>query len=194
MNFRFSPEDDAFRAEIRAFLEAEWPGGTGDASVDSDEEYEVERAFERKLAERGWLTMAWPEEYGGTGATNVRQAIMKEECTYFRAPYGGGPGAQATGLVGPTLMVHGTDEQKRRFLPPIARGEHYWCQGFSRAGRRLRPRVAADARRARRRRLRDQRPEDLDLGRAVRRLDAPARAHRPRRAEAQGHHLLPRST
>jgi alkylation response protein AidB-like acyl-CoA dehydrogenase len=131
MEFRFSPEDDAFRAEIRAFLEAEWPGGTGDASVDSDEEYAVERAFERKLAERGWLTMAWPPEYGGLGATNVRQAIMKEECTYFRAPYGGGPGAQATGLVGPAVMAHGTDEQKRRFLPPIARGEHYWCQGFS---------------------------------------------------------------
>jgi alkylation response protein AidB-like acyl-CoA dehydrogenase len=131
MNFRFSPEDDAFRAEIRAFLEAEWPGGTGDASVDSDEEYETERSFERKLAERGWLTMAWPPEYGGLGATNVRQAIMKEECTYFRAPYGGGPGAQATGLVGPAVMVHGTEEQKRRFLPPIARGEHYWCQGFS---------------------------------------------------------------
>jgi alkylation response protein AidB-like acyl-CoA dehydrogenase len=131
MNFRFSPKDDAFGAEIRAFLEAEWPGGTGDASVDSDEEYEVERAFERKLAERGWLTMAWPPEYGGLGATNVRQAIMKEECTYFRAPYGGGPGAQATGLVGPAVMVHGTDEQKSRFLPPIARGEHYWCQGFS---------------------------------------------------------------
>jgi alkylation response protein AidB-like acyl-CoA dehydrogenase len=131
MNFRFSPEDDAFRAEIQAFLDAEWPGGTGDAAVDSDEEYEVERAFERKLAERGWLTMAWPPEYGGLGATNVRQAIMKEECTYFRAPYGGGPGAQATGLVGPAVMVHGSDEQKRRFLPPIARGEHYWCQGFS---------------------------------------------------------------
>jgi alkylation response protein AidB-like acyl-CoA dehydrogenase len=131
MNFRFSPEDVAFRTEIRAFLQSEWPGGTGDASVDSDEEYETERAFERKLAERGWLTMAWPPEYGGLGATNVRQAIMKEECTYFRAPYGGGPGAQATGLVGPAVMVHGSDEQKRHFLPPIARGEHYWCQGFS---------------------------------------------------------------
>jgi alkylation response protein AidB-like acyl-CoA dehydrogenase len=131
MNFRFTTDDEAFRAEIRAFLQAEWPGGTGDASVDSDEEYETERAFERKLAERGWLTMAWPPEYGGLGATNVRQAIMKEECSYFRAPYGGGPGGQATGLVGPSVMAHGTDEQKRRFLPPIARGEHHWCQGFS---------------------------------------------------------------
>src|SRR3990172_5680642 len=131
MEFRFSPEDDAFRREIRALLEAEWQGGTGDASVDTDEEYAQERTFERKLADRGWLTMAWPPEYGGLGATNVRQAIMKEECTYSRAPYGGGPGGQATGLVGPALMVHGTDEQKHRFLPPIARGEQYWCQGFS---------------------------------------------------------------
>jgi len=131
MDFRFTPEDEAFRAEIRAFVEAEWPGGTGDASVDSDEEYETERAFEKKLAERGWLTLAWPAEYGGGGATNIRQAIMKEECSYFRAPLGGGPGAQATGLVGPAVMAHGTEEQKQRFLPPIASGDVYWCQGFS---------------------------------------------------------------
>jgi alkylation response protein AidB-like acyl-CoA dehydrogenase len=131
MDFGFSDEDRAFRAELRAFLQSEWPGGTGDASVDSDEEYEIERAFEKKLAERGWLTMAWPEAYGGQGASHVRQAIMKEECSYYRAPVGGGPGGQATGLVGPAVMAHGTDEQKRRFLPPIAAGEVVWCQGFS---------------------------------------------------------------
>lgn len=131
MDFRFTPEDEAFRGEIRQFLLDEWPGGTGDAAVDSDEEYEIERAFEKKLAQRGWLTLAWPPEYGGQGATNIRQAIMKEECTYLRAPIGGGPGGQATGLVGPAVMVHGSDEQKRRFLPPIAAGEVYWCQGFS---------------------------------------------------------------
>ncbi len=131
MDFRFSPEDESFRKEIRDFLIAEWPGGTGDAAVDSDEEYEIERAFEKKLAQHGWLTLAWPEEYGGKGATNVRQAIMKEECTYFRAPIGGGPGGQATSLVGPAVMHNGTPEQKKRFLPPIAAGEVYWCQGFS---------------------------------------------------------------
>ena len=131
MDFRFTPEDEAFRVEIRGFVKAEWPGGTGDASVDSDEEYESERAFEKKLAERGWLTLAWPAEHGGAGATNIRQAIMKEECSYFRAPLGGGPGAQATSLVGPAVMAHGMDEQKQRFLPPIASGDVYWCQGFS---------------------------------------------------------------
>lgn len=133
MDFRFSPDDDAFRMEIRDFLAAEWSGGTGDAAVDSTEEYEAERSFEKKLAERGWLTLAWPVEYGGAGASNVRQAIMKEECTYARAPIGGGPGAQATNLVGPAVIAHGTPEQKQRFLPPIARGDAYWCQGFSEA-------------------------------------------------------------
>ena len=131
MDFRFSPEDEAFRQELRAFLQAEWSGGSGDAAVDSDEEYECERVFEKKLAQRGWLTLAWPVEYGGRGATNIRQAIMKEECSYARAPIGGGPGGQATGLVGPAVMAHGTEEQKRRFLPPIASGDATWCQGFS---------------------------------------------------------------
>lgn len=131
MDFRFSDGDDAFRSEIRAFLAREWPGGTGDAPVDNDEEFRAERVFEKKLAERGWLTLAWPKEYGGQAATHIRQAIMKEECAYFRAPIGGGPGGQATNLVGPAVMVHGTDEQKRRFLPPIAAGDATWCQGFS---------------------------------------------------------------
>jgi alkylation response protein AidB-like acyl-CoA dehydrogenase len=131
MDFRFSDEDEAFRAEMRAFLAKEWPGGTGDAPVDNDEEFRAERTFEKKLARRGWLTLAWPTEYGGQAATHIRQAIMKEECAYFRAPIGGGPGGQATNLVGPAVMVHGTDEQKRRFLPPIAAGDVTWCQGFS---------------------------------------------------------------
>ena len=131
MHLSFSPEDEHFRKEIREFLAAEWPGGTGDASPDSEEEFLLERSFEKKLAERGWLTLAWPKEYGGAGASNLRQAIMKEECTFARAPIGGGPGAQATNLVGPAIIAHGTVEQKQRFLPPIARGEAYWCQGFS---------------------------------------------------------------
>ena len=131
MDFAFTPEDQAFRRELRAFLQAEWPGGTGDASVDSEEEFLRERAFERKLGARGWLTLGWPAEHGGQGASHVRQAIMKEECSYFRAPAGGGPGGQATGLVGPAIMQYGTPEQQRRFLPPIAAGDVTWCQGFS---------------------------------------------------------------
>jgi alkylation response protein AidB-like acyl-CoA dehydrogenase len=131
MDFSFTPEDEAFRRELRALLEAEWPGGTGDASVDSEEEFRAERAFEQKLGARGWLTLGWPVEHGGQGASHVRQAIMKEECSYYRAPAGGGPGGQATGLVGPAVMQYGTPEQQQRFLPPIAAGDVTWCQGFS---------------------------------------------------------------
>jgi alkylation response protein AidB-like acyl-CoA dehydrogenase len=132
MDFRDSPADAAFRQEIIDFLKKEWPGmGAGDPAVESDEEYRIERTFEKKLAAKGWLTAAWPVEYGGQGQSIVRQSIMKEECSYFRAPIGGGPGGQATGLVGPAIMAHGTPEQKMRFLPPISRGDVMWCQGFS---------------------------------------------------------------
>jgi len=131
MDFSFTREDEAFRRELRALLEAEWPGGTGDASLDSEEEFRQERAFEQQLGERGWLTLGWPVEHGGQGASHVRQAIMKEACSYYRAPAGGGPGGQATGLVGPAIMQYGTPEQQRTFLPPIAAGEVTWCQGFS---------------------------------------------------------------
>jgi hypothetical protein len=129
MDFRFSDDDQAFRRDMQAFLKAEWPGGTGDAPVDNDEEFRAERTFEKKLAQKGWLTMAWPKEYGGQAASHIRQAIMKEECAYYRAPIGGGPGGQATNLVGPAVMVHGTDEQKRRFLPPIAAGDVTGARG-----------------------------------------------------------------
>ncbi|MCS7277089.1 MAG: acyl-CoA dehydrogenase family protein [Dehalococcoidia bacterium] len=133
MDFRFTEEDQRFRREVRAFLEAEWgwEAGLGDASPDSDEEFQREREFERKLAARGWLVMSWPREYGGQDASPIRQAILHEECAYFRAPIGGGPGGQAVKLVGPAIMRFGTEEQKSRFLPPIARGEVWWCQGFS---------------------------------------------------------------
>jgi alkylation response protein AidB-like acyl-CoA dehydrogenase len=134
VDFRFAPEQTAFREELRAFLAAEWPGGTGDYIIHNPEESARERTFLRKLAERGWLTMAWPKEYGGRGASHVMQAIMKEECSYAEVTGLGGPGGQGVSMVGPSIIVHGSEDQKRRFLPPIARGEVTWCQGFSEPG------------------------------------------------------------
>ena len=93
---------------------------------------------------------------------------LQQEMAEARVPR---PGGIAIGFAGPTLIVHGTEEQKQKYLPDILEGETVWCQGYSRARRRLRPRLPPDPRRPRRRRLRHQRPEDLDLRRAPRELD-----------------------
>ena len=132
MDFRFTDEQNAFRWEVRDFLTAElgsdWPG------VDPDSYFEEEnwpriRRLTSKLAERGWLTLAWPTEYGGQGRSHIEQMIYNEETAYFRAPTR--DVTIGTELVGPTLMLYGTDEQKARFLPEIANGSAVYCQGFS---------------------------------------------------------------
>jgi alkylation response protein AidB-like acyl-CoA dehydrogenase len=129
MDFSFSAEDQAFRAEVRAFLAEE----LGDreiqrgGSIDAWKKY---REFIQKLAAKGWLTLAWPEEWGGQGASHIKQLVYNEEMALAEAP--------ATDLgsdrVGPTIMLYGTDEQKEKFLPPIVKGEAVWCQGFSEPG------------------------------------------------------------
>jgi len=126
MDFRFSPEDEAFRDEVRQFLRDELP----ERAPDRIDGWQFHRQFVRKLAERGWLTLSWPKEWGGAGAGHMRQLVFNEEMAYADAP--------ATDLgsdrVGPTIMLHGTEEQKQRFLPAIMRGEAVWCQGFSEPG------------------------------------------------------------
>src|SRR5437868_4572474 len=126
MDFRFTAEDEAFRAEIREFLSEELPSA---GSRDSDG-WRGHRAFIKKLAERGWLTQAWPVEWGGSGASFMRQLVFNEEMAYWEAP------ANDLGVdrVGPTIMLHGTEDQKRRFLPSIVSGDSVWCQGFSEPG------------------------------------------------------------
>jgi alkylation response protein AidB-like acyl-CoA dehydrogenase len=136
MDFRFTPDEEAFREEIRSFVRAELPADFGaraynDREDAPKEQGEVARAFQRKLADKGWLTLAWPKEYGGLGAGAMQQLIYNEEMSALRAPGFGGMGVA---MVGPTLMLHGTDSQKERFLTRIARGEMHWCQGFSEPG------------------------------------------------------------
>lgn len=141
MEFRDTPEEAAFRAEVRAFIEANLPSafrtrelewgmfntGRGRVPVPT-EEY---RTWRKRLAARGWIAPAWPKEYGGAGMSVVEQAIFNEEMAHARAP---GAGGIAVGWAGPTIMTHGTDEQKRRFLPGILSGDETWCQGFSEPG------------------------------------------------------------
>ncbi|MCL4686791.1 acyl-CoA dehydrogenase family protein [Myxococcota bacterium] len=134
MQLRFSDKDEAFRREAQAWLDANLRGefavvrgrgGPGDEHACID----ARRAWERRLGADGWIGLGWPQEVGGRGAPLLQQVIWHEE--YARA---GGPGRLGhigEGLLAPTLIAFGSEEQKRRFLPPIARGEALWCQGYS---------------------------------------------------------------
>ena len=131
MEFRFTPEEERFRSEIRDFLRRELPAdwvGAGTLGEAGEESWEFLRSFQKKLAERRWLTLGWPEEHGGLAASHMMQVIYNEETSYFRAPTQLGVGPDR---LGPTIILYGTDEQKRRHLPGIAAGETVWCQGFS---------------------------------------------------------------
>ncbi len=129
MHFTFTPDESAFQKDLRAFLKSElppdWKGADEDGRTD---DVELERHIRQGLIDRNWLTMAWPREYGGQDASNVKSAIFAEEMTYHEAP---GKDNWGIGMLAPAIMQHGTPEQKRKYLPPIANGEVTWCQGFS---------------------------------------------------------------
>ncbi len=133
MDLTWSPEEEAFRAEVRGWLEANVPKTDqrlGEDEFDDDEKsFEFRRAWQRKLGEAGYLAMHWPKEYGGGGATLVEQVIFNEEYAKAGAPQP--VNSLGINLVGPTLMTHGTDEQKTRFLRNILTAEEIWCQGYS---------------------------------------------------------------
>ena len=134
MDFRFSPTEEAFRSEIRGFLQAELPAdwsrgsGSGNLGEGGDDSWQFLRAFQKKLSQKGWLTLGWPVEHGGQAAGVMQQVIYNEEMSYHRAPTQLGVGPDR---VGPTIILYGTEEQKARFLPGIAKAETVWCQGFS---------------------------------------------------------------
>lgn len=137
MDFTDSAQEAAFRNEVRSFIESElapelrWRGGLRSGLDAGRAGYggEASKVWRRKIAGRGWTAPAWPKEYGGAGMSVMEQFIFNEEMSQARAPRTGG--GIAIGMAGPTIMVHGTDEQKQRFLPPMLTGEQIWCQGFS---------------------------------------------------------------
>ena len=126
MDFGWNDDEAAFRTRVRDFFSENW----SNVDDDSAESASRGRDFEKVLADHGWLTMAWPEAYGGLGASHVEQMIYKEEAALHAAPTGGG----GVSLVGPTLQIHGTEEQKKEHLPKIANAEVLWCQGYSEPG------------------------------------------------------------
>ena len=128
MQLSYTPEQNAFRAEVRAWLAAHVPSSPL-ASYDTREGFEQHRQWEASLAQGGWSSVTWPKELGGRGSDLVEWLIFEEE--YARAD---GPlrvNQNGILLLGPTLMEFGTAAQKERFLPRMARCEDMWAQGWS---------------------------------------------------------------
>ena len=119
MNLRDSPDEAAFRELVRRWLADNLPGEPG-------------QEWSRKLYEAGYAGMTWPEEYGGRGAPYSHQAIQLEEFARHEAPQH--MNVIALGMAGPTIMAHGTEEQKQRYLHKMLTAEEIWCQGFSEPG------------------------------------------------------------
>ena len=128
MDFELSPTEKGFRDEVRAWLKANAPrdtdgGGDMKAFVDS------RRAWQAKLYGAGYVGLTWPEEYGGRGRSFMDQLILNDEMILAHAP---DPiNVIGLGMGGPVVIAHGTEEQKKRYLPPLLSAEEIWCQGFS---------------------------------------------------------------
>jgi alkylation response protein AidB-like acyl-CoA dehydrogenase len=132
VEFGWSDEDLAYRRELEAFLAEALPDRWEEMAKDgpgSDLQAEFSKSFCPKLAERGWLTQNWPAAYAGSDASAWRHIILGEEMWRIGEPRSSQ--YMNVNWVGPTIMKYGTDDQKQQHLPPIARGEAFWCQGFS---------------------------------------------------------------
>ena len=128
MDLYFTAEEQAFRAEVREWLQANVPAEPL-PSMDTAEGFELHRDWEKKLNDGRWGMVSWPKEYGGRGVNLIEWLIFEEE--YYGAGAPGRVNQNGIFLLGPTLMDYGTDEQKARFLPRMAAGEDIWAQGWS---------------------------------------------------------------
>jgi alkylation response protein AidB-like acyl-CoA dehydrogenase len=135
MDFNYSPADEAFRNELRTWLEANQrfaPAPRNMMAEESDDDWNDRVRWHKQLNAGGWVAVNWPKEYGGRGATVMQRLIYREELQRLNLnePFIG----FGISLLGPTLMHWGNDEQKRRYLPSILKGEEIWCQGYSEPG------------------------------------------------------------
>ena len=128
MDLDFSPADDAFRAEARAWLADRVPP-TPLPSLETAEGFAAHRAWEAELAADRWSVVSWPEEYGGRDSSVLRWLVFEEE--YYAAGAPGRVSQNGINLLAPTLFEHGTEEQRARILPPMASGEVIWAQAWS---------------------------------------------------------------
>jgi len=131
MDFRYTEEEEAFREEIRAFVDENLPPGSlgidpGPEEESREEVYELALNMWRKLGEKNWIGLTWPKAYGGQETSLWKEAILLQELSYR-----GCPGVDASVAQADLVLTFGTEEQKQRFVPPITRGEVKWCIGMS---------------------------------------------------------------
>lgn len=134
IDIALSPEDEAFRAEVRAFLATELPESVLDGTAQTPTvfvEPEINGKWAQALNRKGWLAYQWPQEVGGPGWTPVQRYLFEKECALAGAPNLTVMGLK---LLAPVVYTYGTQEQKEFYLPRILSGEDYWCQGFSEPG------------------------------------------------------------
>ena len=135
MDFKFSESEEAYRAEVRGWLDGNIPDWWREADPDErggDEYFDQHRTWHRQLYEAGYVGITWPAENGGQGRTQVENAILQEELARADAP----PSVNGSGigLCGPALMHHGSPEQREEHLLPMLKAERMWCQGYSEPG------------------------------------------------------------
>ena len=132
MDFNFTPEEEAFRQELRAWLHSHLPAGYDPErfdDIDADARFEYQRTWQKTAHQDRWVGIHWPEEYGGRNASLMEMFIFNQELNRAHAPRF----ANTLGLMmsGPTLIHWGTEEQKQRYLPRILSGDEIWCEGLS---------------------------------------------------------------
>ena len=186
MYVAYTAEQEALRQELRGyFAELMTPEVQAECAVGDTGGPACLEAV-RKMGRDGWLGIGWPKEYGGQGRTDIEQFIFINEAWRAGAPIP----FLTINTVGRTIMEFGSEEQKQFFLPKILAGELHFSIGYTEpnAGTDL---ASLTTRAVQgRRRVGDQRPEDLHVARQLRRLHLAGRPHRPRRAEARRHHDL----
>ncbi len=132
MDISYPPETETFRSEVRAFLAEALPADwKGIGALDEETAWAFARDWRRLLAERRYLSLTWPEQYGGRGLSKLHQVVLMEELALAGVPFGLPQDTFGVKMLANTLLRWGTEEQKSHFLPRILSGEDIWCQGYS---------------------------------------------------------------
>jgi len=132
MDLRFTPEENAFRADVRAFLKDHLPPAIRNKMIEGRRLGKEDLiAWQRILNAKGWAVPHWPKQWGGTGWSPVEIYLFRDEMQQAPAPE---PLPFGVNMLGPVLIAFGNEAQKKRFLPGIANLDDWWCQGFSEPG------------------------------------------------------------